>query len=122
VAKADAVISGTFKDANAARLPCKAAPHLPSLLVLRGALESALTQCDLTEDRREHALAALALVEAACAETSIRRSILRRHLRHATRHLQLMGGTPTSLEWDEACAAARRAMTATFFELENLAD
>ena len=113
------MISESFKGAKPARSPGNPAPRLPSLLVLRAALESALTRCELTKERREHALAALALVEAACVDTPVDRTVLRRHLRYATRHLQLMAAGPTSLEWDEACAAARRAMTATFFELEN---
>jgi hypothetical protein len=117
------VISRNFKASKSGAPPSDLRTHLPSLMVLRAALESALERYDLLSSaRREHALAALALVDAACAGPATSPTILRRHLRHATRHLQLMAGPPTSLEWDETCAAARRAMTATFFELGNLPD
>jgi hypothetical protein len=121
VVKACAVISENFKGSKSGPPPSDLRAHLPSLMVLRAALESALERYELLSgDRREHALAALALVDAACSGPTTSPAILRRHLRHATRHLKLMAGPPTSLEWDEACAAARRAMTATFFELGNL--
>jgi hypothetical protein len=120
--KARAVIGQDFKDSKTGAPPGDPRVQLPSLFELRAALEFALESCELRNDRREHALAALAQIDAACAGPVTSRSALRSHLRHATRHLQLMASAPTSLEWDEACAAARRAMTATFFELGNLPD